>query len=354
MPSFSGDTQPIPESVQKEVHKELAVALEAQASLKKQIERVTRNYLIEKGKLELSATKEEFEAARSELSPETISKIAESTKNNSEDLFLQMARQQYELDVLKNENALTGLANRRMADTTFELFKKHYKQNGNNEPMAVVSIDLDGFKMVNDTFGHDVGNEVLKLAGQKLKAVRSTDLTIHFSGDEFGLILTGLKPTEGMTLSQTVEGIVKKLILKIEEIKELEINGAKVPLSLSASAGFKIVEPSGSENFDTTNKQADSALEFSKTCKGVADLRLGSTRIRDVDKEEKDFLAEKQVSLKTYERSKSIRNHMRPALETLYETARKENITVTTEMIAAVEKEVEELVDRIQNVVLNR
>ena len=114
-----------------------------------------------------------------------------------------------------------------MADKTFEILKEHSIQDGNNEPMAVVDLDLDGFKIINDTFGHDVGNEVLKLVGRKLKAIRSTDLAIHFSGDEFGLILTGIKPIKGNTVSQTVEKIIAKLIKSLEETKELELASGK-------------------------------------------------------------------------------------------------------------------------------
>lgn len=347
--TFNGDvTQRMPESVQREV----IVALQAQAALEKQIERITRNYLIKKGKLEPSATKEEFETAKAELSPETINTIAETTKNNSEDLFLQMAEQQYELDALKNKNTLTGLANRRMADKTFELLKEHSRQDGNNEPMAVVDLDLDGFKMINDTFGHDVGNEVLKLVGRKLKAVRSTDLTIHFSGDEFGLILTGLKPVKGVTVSQTVERIVAKLISSIEETKEIELlNGKVIPLSISASAGFKIVEPNGLEDFFTTNEQADSALKFAKKCKGVAGLKLGSTRVVDADKSKEDFLKEKNVPLEVYERSEEAGDFNRPATDLLSRTAKKQNKNITPQMIAEAEIIMREAVEKIKKIV---
>ncbi len=347
--TFNGDTtQRMPESMQREI----IVILQAQASLEKQIERITRNYLIKKGKLDPSASKEEFEAAKGELSPETISNIIETTKSNSEDLFLQMAEQQYELDAIKNKNTLTGLANRRMADKTFELLKEHSRQDGNNEPMAVVDLDLDGFKMVNDNFGHDVGNEVLKLVGTKLKAVRSTDLTIHFSGDEFGLILTGLKPAKGLTLSQTVEMVVAKLISSIEETKELELsNGKIVPLTISASAGFKIVEPNGSEDFYTANSQADSALKFAKSCKGVSSLKLGSTRIIDADKTKEDFLNEKHISLEDYEHSEEAGKFNRPTLEALHNEAQKQNKIVTPEMIAKAEQIMREAVEKIKKIV---
>ena len=250
-----------------------------------------------------------------------------------------MAEQQYELDTLKHKNTLTGLANRKMADKTFELFREHLKTGEEKNPMAVVSLDLDGFKIVNDTYGHDVGNEVLKLVGKKLKSIRATDLAIHFSGDEYGLILSNLKPLKGETLSQTVEKIVVKIITSIEKIKTIELaNGSVAPIKLSASAGFKIVQPENEDDFYTINEQADHASRLAKSCKGIETLKDGSTRVVDADKTKEAFLEEKGIPLEVYEESEEAGDFNRPANDLLLRTAKKENIIVTPNMLEETEK----------------
>ena len=346
---FNGDTtQRVPESVQREV----MVAHQVQAALEKQIERITRNFLIDKNKLHPAATREEFEAAKADLDPETVARIAENTKKNSEDLFLQMFEQQYELDTLKHKNTLTGLANRRMADKTFELLKEHSKKDGRNEPMAVVNLDLDGFKIINDTFGHEAGDQALRFVGKKLKAIRSTDLAVHFHGDEFGLILTGLKAAKGSTISQTVEKIVAKIILSIEDTKEIELlDGRKIPLSLSASAGFKVITPDSTDDFFTTNEHAEKGLELAKKCKGVIGIKSGSSRVVDSDKTKEEFLEEKGVALEAFEKSEEARDFNRPATDLLTRTARKHKKNVTTEMISAAEKIMQDAAEKIKNLV---
>jgi len=346
---FNGDvTQRMSETAQREV----IVALQANSALEKQIERITRNYLIDKNRLSPSATKEEFESAKASLDPETVARIAENTKKNSADLFLQMAEQQYELDVLKHKNTLTGLANRRMADKTFDLLKEHSKKEEQNEPMAVVNLDLDGFKIINDTFGHEAGNDVLKFVGKKLKSIRTTDLAIHFHGDEFGLILTGLRAAKGSTISQTVENIVSKIISTIEDTKELELSdGKKIPISLSASAGFKIIRPDSPEDFFTVNEQAEKGLELAKKCKGVTELKFGSSRVVNSDKTKEEFLEEKGISLEAYEKSEEAREFNRPASNLLARTANKHRKNVTTEMMSAAEQIMQEAAEKIKKLV---
>lgn len=345
--TFNGDaTQRMPESVQKEV----MIALQAEAALDAQIDRTVRNYLVDKGIILPGAPIDAYEEAKEHLDPELLARIKNNTRKLSFDLFLKMAEQQYELDTLKHKNTLTGLANRKMADKTFELFREHLKAGEEQNPMAVVSLDLDGFKIINDTYGHGVGNEVLKLVGKKLKSIRATDLAIHFSGDEYGLILSNLKPLKGETLSQTVEKVVAKIILSIEKTKDIQLsNGSIVPISLSASAGFKIVQPENDDDFYTVNEQADSASKLAKNCKGIATLKAGSTRVVDADKTRETFLEEKGVPLEVYEKSEEAGDFNRPANNLLSRTAKKENKTVTPDMLTKTEEIMQRAAQEIKN-----
>lgn len=75
------------------------------------------------------------------------------------------------------------------------------------QTLAVLYLDLDGFKQINDLYGHDTGDELLRVVGARLaRAVRSTDMVSRLGGDEFGCLLAGLPPDR-----QQLERIVGKL-----------------------------------------------------------------------------------------------------------------------------------------------
>ena len=86
-----------------------------------------------------------------------------------------------------NEDALTGLANRRY------LMQRLERLLAQGVPLAVMFIDLDGFKPINDEYGHDVGDEALKIASERMGAcIRESDIVSRIGGDEFVILFTGL------------------------------------------------------------------------------------------------------------------------------------------------------------------
>jgi diguanylate cyclase (GGDEF)-like protein len=92
---------------------------------------------------------------------------------------------------MATHDELTGLANRvLLKDRINTAISFHQRQQ---LQMAVLFLDLDGFKTINDTHGHDVGDELLVKVANKLKScVRQSDTVVRFGGDEFVLLLTGL------------------------------------------------------------------------------------------------------------------------------------------------------------------
>ncbi len=92
---------------------------------------------------------------------------------------------------MATHDELTGLANRALLkEQLANLIGLHQRQN---LQLAVLFIDLDGFKSINDTYGHDVGDELLIQLAQRLKDnIRTSDTLVRFGGDEFVLLLTGL------------------------------------------------------------------------------------------------------------------------------------------------------------------
>lgn len=94
--------------------------------------------------------------------------------------------QQHEFENLANTDALTGLFNKRYFEKMMEI------RDENKKPYALFYMDLDLFKPVNDTYGHEMGDKVLKeVAKRLLKCIRSNDYAFRIGGDEFMLILNG-------------------------------------------------------------------------------------------------------------------------------------------------------------------
>lgn len=101
-------------------------------------------------------------------------------------LVTQDMGQQHELENLANTDALTGLFNKRYFEKMMEI------RDEKKKPYALFYMDLDFFKPVNDTYGHEMGDKVLKeVAKRLLKCIRSNDYAFRIGGDEFMLILNG-------------------------------------------------------------------------------------------------------------------------------------------------------------------
>jgi diguanylate cyclase (GGDEF)-like protein/PAS domain S-box-containing protein len=134
---------------------------------------------------------------------------------NAQDIT-EMIRAQRELKAAKevaqeqaSVDALTGLSNRR----TFDLQLTHAVEQARrqHERLAVLFVDLDGFKKVNDTYGHEVGDELLRHVGAALtRTIRKSDLAARFGGDEFALILTNIGERKN------AESVSKKLLTNLQ------------------------------------------------------------------------------------------------------------------------------------------
>lgn len=197
-------------------------------------------------------------------------------------------------------NPLTSLTNREAAGHIFEKIRDQYKGIEGSGAIVVVRMDLDGFKRINDNLGHAAGDSALIEVAKKLKTVlsslRPTDVPIHFSGDEFGLILTDIKPGEKKdgtkkTLEETVESVLQRVIGAIESIKLPD--GAK----LTASVGFKIVEEEDNKKgFAFFDGASDEAARFSKETKYVPGMESGKSRVVNIGEPKRKFLERKGIT----------------------------------------------------------
>ncbi len=126
---------------------------------------------------------------------------------------------------------LTGVYNRRGFETAFEKELERAKRKGTN--LALLLIDVDDFKKINDRYGHPAGDEILKRVGDILRyAARSADTVARFGGDEFALILPDTQ------LSQAK--LVRKRIL--DHVKKHNLRKDGIPFKISI--GFNVAGPS--------------------------------------------------------------------------------------------------------------
>ncbi len=163
-------------------------------------------------------------------------------------------RKFYHLELFRSANfdQLTGLPNRSLF---FERLAQTLKQGHRNEKkFAILFLDLDGFKAVNDTLGHDGGDELLLKVAKKFKiCVRESDTVARFGGDEFAILLTNI-------LSQNDAGLVARKIIKIIS-EPFQIKGIKQQIGVSI--GISIFPEAGKE-LEPLLQKADQAMYIAK------------------------------------------------------------------------------------------
>jgi diguanylate cyclase (GGDEF)-like protein len=119
-------------------------------------------------------------------------------------------------------DTLTGLPNRRALDERLE--EEVISARKNNYSFAVIMMDLDGFKDVNDTYGHPVGDDVLRLVfSQMARGVRNTDFLARYGGDELTLILTQSDISSAKIVAEKIVEGIKKLKFKLPDGKKLKL-----------------------------------------------------------------------------------------------------------------------------------
>ena len=173
---------------------------------------------------------------------------------NIEDLSQsqQIQKEKEALYYKANHDALTGIANRLMFQNHIENVTTEAKET--NRAFALLYIDLDKFKVINDTLGHDYGDEVLKIVSKRMQnIIREDDLLSRLGGDEFAIIL------KNISNEKEIESIAKKLLDTIEETMHINQN----TLSVSASIGISIFPQDGKIVFDII-KNADKAMYNAK------------------------------------------------------------------------------------------
>lgn len=149
---------------------------------------------------------------------------------------------------------LTDLPNRASLLLAMEAALLAWQEEG--RPFAVVMMDLDGFKPVNDRYGHDAGDEVLRVIGARLNNVnRQEDLATRLGGDEFAVILHDCPD------AAAAREIARRFLAAIAS--PIRLSGADETVAISASAGVAHVRAGGATPADIL-KRADQALYSAK------------------------------------------------------------------------------------------
>jgi diguanylate cyclase (GGDEF)-like protein len=148
-------------------------------------------------------------------------------------------------------DGLTGLANRRSVEET--LRTEVARSRRFDDKLCVVMADLDDFKQVNDTYGHPVGDDALRLFADTLRAtVREMDVAGRWGGEEFVLVLPGTDATGGARLAERARVALESCAL--------EVDGDRVPLT----ASFGVAELSPTADVRELVAAADAALYEAK------------------------------------------------------------------------------------------
>ena len=156
--------------------------------------------------------------------------------------------QQQKLEKLVVTDTLTGLLNRASLQTILE--QAIYQNNRSNVPMTIVSIDLDRFKLINDSLGHGAGDIVLRGVGRLLSnRARKTDRVFRLGGEEFLVLLYGADVAEGQQVAEELRHAIATMPLLPNR-------------PVTVSVGVATLQPQ--ENWSEWMKRSDENLYHAK------------------------------------------------------------------------------------------
>jgi diguanylate cyclase (GGDEF)-like protein len=197
-----------------------------------------------------------------ELSRASIEEQAQQAIELAEELSQQkqeLEESKRESDYLANHDPLTGLNNRRA-------FRHALQQmidvaRGTHGQVAILFIDLDRFKAVNDTLGHDAGDQLLKQVGRLLnEALRDTDLLARFGGDEFAVATRVPAGSDFAKILGLAERIRQKLQIAVPAPA---VDAPQAVIEVSATIGISLY-PDDADNLDDLFICADQAMYAGK------------------------------------------------------------------------------------------
>jgi len=152
--------------------------------------------------------------------------------------------------LMANTDPMTGIYNRRyFFDVSQQILAISQKDN---MPICIAMLDIDRFKNINDTYGHDVGDEVIKKVAEQIRAsLREEDILIRFGGEEFLVVLLDISAEEGSLFCEDIRRDIENSY-PIDKVTQVTI-----------SIGISELQPEDN-NIDSIVKRADDALYQAK------------------------------------------------------------------------------------------
>lgn len=196
----------------------------------------------------LARTKRESAAPRK--AGRTADQIPSTLAAEIERLREQLSRSEERIEALEksaHEDALTGLLNRRGFERAFAQAIAYLKRYGGSA--ALLYLDLDRFKPINDKYGHAVGDVVLQeIARLMLGSVRASDLAARLGGDELVLVLWNLDAAQMAAKIRGLEALVESASFEVQRVK----------LDVGVSVGGVMLSPD--DKLSSTLQRADAAM----------------------------------------------------------------------------------------------
>lgn len=168
--------------------------------------------------------------------------------------YKQLVEQQHVLKQLTNLDSLTGIANRRYFDNAIDLAWNTHIRTGAN--LSLLIIDIDHFKRVNDTHGHQIGDEVICLVANTIKKIcqRESDTVARIGGEEFAVLIAVSDENDVLRLAEKIRMTIARSPVRVDS----QI------INITVSVGVGICTPSPDKDKATLFKVADRCLYEAK------------------------------------------------------------------------------------------
>ena len=181
--------------------------------------------------------------------PEDFERLLDDARDNLVALSVRADEENWRLRETSERDPLTGLYNRRFLERA--LVRAMDEAAEQIKPLSVVFIDIDRFKSINDTYGHLVGDLVIRLVSDELRGcLRESDVSARYGGEEFVAVLSGT-PAEGAAI------VCERIRARIEGAS-LQASGTRVQVTVSI--GVATVSGHGSTTSQRLLQSADDAL----------------------------------------------------------------------------------------------
>jgi len=191
---------------------------------------------------------------------------------------------------LPNRKRLELELERRQGDLKYSNERNKKKSEESNKKFSIVAIDLDGFKAVNDTFGHDVGDKVLKEVATILKnETRKNDVPIRLGGDEFLVIVedSAGENENAKILSQRIRAAIENI--NIEETKKLSKVTASIGIAPYLKDSDEMLKMADMASYISKGGGNNIQTEYIKVCGEIPEGNTAKNQIWEFDNNEQCF-----------------------------------------------------------------